>query len=68
MPNPPLDANPHGCRLFLEADPPPEAEPPNGILRDTVNKWAVRILLECILVPYYIPFSSKAVVGEFQNH
>ena len=24
--------------------------PPNQILRDTVNKWAVRNLLECILV------------------
>ena len=27
--------------------PPPEI---HGILRDTVNKWAVRILLECILL------------------
>ena len=34
-----------------------QTPPPNeihGILKDTVNKWAVRILLECILVLYYI--------------
>ena len=27
--------------------------PPWQILRDTVNEWAVRILLECILVNFY---------------
>ena len=34
------------------AETPPHADPPqiHGIKRDTVNKWAVRILLECILV------------------
>ena len=26
------------------------SRPPNWILRNTVNKWAVHILLECILV------------------
>ena len=25
---------------------------PHGILQDTVNKWTVRILLECILVTF----------------
>ena len=40
-----------------EADTPPEADPPGSrhpreqyMLRDTGNKQAVRILLECILV------------------
>ena len=30
--------------------PPPDRQPPPRILRDTLNKRAVRILLECILV------------------
>ena len=43
---------PPGCRL-LDADPPmqtPQMQIPTGILRDMVNKRAMRILLECILV------------------
>ena len=44
----PPDADPPGCK------PPPEI---HGILRDTVNNGAVRILLECIL--FDIKFSSK---------
>ena len=38
------------------ADPPPKI---HGILRDTVNKRAVRILLECILVQWYLLPSAK---------
>ena len=29
----------------------------HGILRDTVNNWAVRILLECILA--FLPSANK---------
>ena len=38
----------------LEVDPPPI----HGVLRDTVNKRKVRILLECILVTRFIPLIS----------
>ena len=34
--------------VILFTPPPPTPHP--GILRDTVNKWVVYILLECILV------------------
>ena len=35
------------------ADTPPEQTPPlHSMLGDTVNMWAVRILLQCNLVPY----------------
>ena len=30
------------------------ADPPHGILRDTVPEWTVHILLECILVFYKV--------------
>ena len=32
------------------ADTPGQTHPPPQILRDTVNMWAVRILMKCILV------------------
>ena len=51
----PPDADPPIYRPPLDADPPTNAGTPppptiHGILRDTVNKRTVRILLECFLV------------------
>ena len=38
-------------RPGVHSHPPPPIHGP-GILRDTVDKWVVRILLECLLVQY----------------
>ena len=50
-------ASVHAGIPLPQADTPPEADPPGPgtpreqcMLGDTGNKWAVRILLECILV------------------
>ena len=47
--HPPRADNPPGVDT-----PPPEQTPPGSRLRHTVNERPVRILLECILVCYFI--------------
>ena len=48
---PPRADTPQG-RYPLGAATPRSRHPPGSRLWDTVNKWLVRILLECILVSY----------------
>ena len=52
------DADPCGCRTLARRLPPPlprDSDPrPYYILRDTVNERAVRMLLECNLVQFYV--------------
>ena len=48
--------------FYQVTDPHPPL--PNRILRDTVNDWAVRILLECILVLMY-RFMVGLCVGHY---
>ena len=59
---------PPGCRSPMGADPPPcRPSPWDTTLRDTVNKRAVRILLECILFIGYIN-TRKASCRNFPNN
>ena len=51
----PLEQTPPGTDTPAQADTPPPAQ---CMLGDTANKWAVRILLECILVVYRVEFDK----------
>ena len=64
--DPPWNRHPPGAETFPlppRAETPPGADsprsrhpPPGSILQHTVNERPVRILLECILVPFFVLF------------